>query len=710
MSLLTCGASAFVALAILVSVGQPLFAEDSWWHLAMGRAYAASGPWLEADPLLFTAREAPAPAAWLSGLLLYLVEKSTGFHGLRVVHVALVVAMFVAAFRALHRVSRSIEFASAATALFAAMSAYRLFQLRPELLSILLAIVVVSALVLRSRGPRPSHSRFELRAMAIAALLFAFWANAHAAFLLGPILLGAAIFGITSARLLKLDSPHTAAGRGRALLLALLAGTAATLINPTFADPHLLYFEAGGETPELGLVVDEWARFRPFTWPEANLPPSLLSWCATWLLLMTTPLLVVRALRTETTHSDSAPTTPDPALLAIAGASLVAMLLAVRFSWMSIFVLLAIGDCLRTASPVGRVGTRRTIAAVAALVTAFTFIPFGAWPMISHGVRAATYAEPYPASKHHAHAVWFLADTGIEGRLFNDYASGNFLGYWLSPKLETFINGSLNVPRETMDDALAIGRRGWDCPEGFEALLDRYEIDVFFGTGLPRQGKPNRPVGFTTRHLEGNDGWIPIFRNFTSGVYLRRNARNRENLERVASYYARAGIPFEATARGFDPREAIRIAPQWAIDHGVIPRNWSRVLERTRVPDPTRRLAAQSRRAGILAALGAYELAAEIDRGILRRQPRALGAARRLLFSLLQLGDTALEEASILAAALETATTPDDTIARVLIDAARNAPSLDPGQRRALISLLPMLTRREASRLSAGFVIPDARS
>jgi hypothetical protein len=688
----------------LISVGQPVFAEDTWWHLAMGRAYAALGPWLEADPLLFTAREAPAPAAWLSGLLLHLTRSWTGFIGLRVLHVALVVAMFVVAFRALHRVSGSIEFASGATALFAAMSAYRLFQLRPELLSILFAIVAVNALVLGSRDPGSARKGFELPPATVAALLFAFWANAHAAFLLGPILLGAAVGGVASSRWVGLDRSRAAADRQRALLVALLVGTAATLINPTFAAPHLLYFEAGADTPELARITDEWARFRLFTWPEANIPPSPLSWCATWLLLLITPAVVVHTARSETARGDFAPTGPDPALLAIACASLVAMLLAVRFSWMSIFVLLAIGDCLRTSNPVG---FRRGMGIAMALATAFTFVAHGAWPMISRGVRSvATYAEPYPAGKHHAHAVWFLADTGLEGRLFNDYSSGNFLGYWLAPELETFINGSLNVPRETMDDAQTIGLRGWGSPEGFEAMLDRYEIDVFFGTGLPREGRPNRPVAFTTRHLEGSDQWIPIFRNLTSGIYLRRNASNQANLERVAAYYARAGVPFEGR---FDPHETIRAAPQWAIDHGVIPRNWSRVLEQTRVPDPTRRLAARSRQASILAILGAYEAAAAIDRSILRQQPHALDAGRRLLFSLLQPGDTALEEASILADALEAATTPDDTIARVLIDAARNAPSLDPDQRRAFVSLLPMLNRQEASRLGAGFVPPDAR-
>ena len=46
---------AAVALLLLVSAGQPLFTEDTWWHLAMGEAYRANGPWLAADPTLHTA-------------------------------------------------------------------------------------------------------------------------------------------------------------------------------------------------------------------------------------------------------------------------------------------------------------------------------------------------------------------------------------------------------------------------------------------------------------------------------------------------------------------------------------------------------------------------------------------------------------------------------------------------------------------------------
>jgi hypothetical protein len=162
---------------VLVAAAQPLVAEDTWWHLAIGRAYAASGPWLSADPLLHTATGPPAPAAWASDVALHAVERIAGFTGLRVLHALLVAGILVAAWRALRRASGSRGYASLGTALFAALATYRLFQLRPELVTILATVLLLGQL---AREPRVL-SRARLAAVALG---FAFWANAHGGFVL----------------------------------------------------------------------------------------------------------------------------------------------------------------------------------------------------------------------------------------------------------------------------------------------------------------------------------------------------------------------------------------------------------------------------------------------------------------------------------------------------------------------------------------------
>jgi hypothetical protein len=83
---------ALVAIRVLHLVGAPVTTDDVWWHLRLGEEYTAHGPWLESDPLLYTAVEgAPPPHAWLFGVAVSAVDRLLGLHGLRVVHVAIAV-------------------------------------------------------------------------------------------------------------------------------------------------------------------------------------------------------------------------------------------------------------------------------------------------------------------------------------------------------------------------------------------------------------------------------------------------------------------------------------------------------------------------------------------------------------------------------------------------------------------------------------------
>ena len=326
--------------------------------------------------------------------------------------------------------------------------------------------------------------------------------------------------------------------------------------------------------------------------------------------------------------------------------------------------------------------------------------------MISQGVGRASYSRPYPAIKYFAHAVWFLRDAQLEGNLFNDYSAGNFLSYWLAPRMRVFVNGSLNVPRHVMTARQTIRQRGWQSDEAFADLLDRYGIDVFFGTGEPVMPDENRPVISTTTHLEDTPGWILVFRNIRSAVYLRANERNRSNLERVAAWYAREGVPFDPV-RGFETDRVLREAQPWAIEHGLVPTHLEQLEWAAHSLDPSLRPAAQERLASIYAALGLYARAEAIDRRLLRSDPRSIPAARRLVWSLLHQGRSAesLEAADRLAAIAP----PGDGLSRMLIDTTRHRSAVSDGQAAALVALLPVFTESEGQWLRAGFREPEAR-
>ena len=125
---------------------------------------------------------------------------------------------------------------------------------------------------------------------------------------------------------------------------------------------------------------------------------------------------------------------------------------------------------------------------------------------------------------------------------------------------------------------LSINGRGGDAPEtGIVELLDRYAVDVFVGTGLPMVPPPHRPRRSTLSHLERAPGWTLVFRSLRSAVYLRGNERNRGNLDRIAAYYARAGVPFDREV-GFDAEGVLREARGWAIRHGLAPRDYARLV------------------------------------------------------------------------------------------------------------------------------------
>lgn len=689
---ITAAAALGLAAAVLIAAAQPIFTEDAWWHLAMGRAYAQQGLRLDADPLLHTALAAPAPAAWLADLALFSVERVAGFQGLRVAHALCVVAIFAMAFACARAAGASRATAWLGVAVLAVLGAYRLFQLRPHLFSMFAALAMLWLLL--ARGEPPSWRR-----VGAAALLQALWVNVHAAFVLGPLLIAAALAGLLALQPWRAGERRADARRARRLLAAGAVAVLATLANPDLLGPWRPYFAAGVDSPSLEIVADEWSRLDLFAWPRPGFPPSPLAWLVIWSLLVATPLAIARGLR----RRGSGAAAPDPALAAVGLLSLGLGWFAVRFVWMGFFALLPVAQGLRGAKPESTAfgGARAARAALAAaLAAAFPWI--GAWPMISQGVHPLTYARPYPAAKYHAHAVWFMRDTGLRGRLWNDYATGNFLGYWLAPGLLGFVNGSLNVPPEVMDARHRVRR----LDPGWRDALERYGVDVFFGTGVPLL-RVGRPDVATTAHLEGEPGWIPIFRNLRSAVYLRRDPRDAANLERVADYYAEAGVPFDRE-RGFDPKAAIDTAPQWAFAHGLIPGDYPQLIRTGRTFDPNQRNAARDRLAATYALLGLYRGALEIDDARLLSDPRALAPARRRLWLSMRMGDRAAVQAA--ADALAAIAEPYDTRSLGLVDAARRWAAASADEAAALAAALPLLSSGEARALLAQVAEAEART
>jgi tetratricopeptide (TPR) repeat protein len=256
-----------------------------------------------------------------------------------------------------------------------------------------------------------------------------------------------------------------------------------------------------------------------------------------------------------------------------------------------------------------------------------------------------------------------------------------------------------------MTDYLAL-QRNEGVPEDSSvgALLDRYEVDVYLGIGFPTPPLANRPRRYTVQHLEKDPDWMLVFRNMDSAVYLRKNDRNRENIERVEAYYARAGVNFDPEV-GIDVARILDEAPDWASQHGLVPGNFGRLLSDWETYGASNSVADLI--ASAYLALGTDARALEIDEELVRRVPTAWGPRRRRIGALMRLGrvEEALEEAEQLAQLQ-----PADPLSRALIEAARRQADLDPQERLASTSRLPVLTRGAARRLGALQIPPEPLS
>jgi len=633
-------ASALVALAGLALVvvaiaGRPLATDDTWWHLAMGSLYATGDLWPRADPLLHTTvLRPPVPHEWLFQVGLFRLREWLGFPALRVLHGAAVLALLGSVYAVSRRASGDRVAAAFATLVFLALSWFRLVQLRPEVFSAL-AVVALYALALRPEvGPDRARTLLCLG-------LFAVWVNAHSLFAIGLCLLVAALLGAALHAVLRtfVDAPGADPNptRTRRLVLALAAVLAITWLNPRGFDQHLTFFTES----RAGLIwkirddflpwqpfvapVDAGQVFTPLAWGLIDALYALVLGCALW-----------RLWRLHRTRSAAALRGLDPVHLGLALASGVACLVSVRFHWLCLFPLLyllrqwrawrPVPEAARAALAVGCVvlalATPRS-AGFAAYASELAFEPDG-------------YRSQWMDERYCGPGMRFLRDAQLEGRLYHPFNLGGFLGYWLAPDLRTFIDGRLDhVPAEVLDDYLAIRRASRTGPTHvLRDRLDRWGVDVFVADAFAPERYDQRLSG---THLRRLPEWIPVYASSSCVIHLRRNPRNRPNLERVVAYYALREVPFDPQ-RGLRVGRALEVAAEWAdaqrLRHpaqGALEAQVARGSQAEQV-FALEQLAAHAWR------IGDFDAQIPLDRAHLRLRPDARTPGVRLADALIQRG------------------------------------------------------------------------
>jgi tetratricopeptide (TPR) repeat protein len=435
---------------------------------------------------------------------------------------------------------------------------------------------------------------------------------------------------------------------------AFALGVVLTALNPRGFAQHLTFFTSSQEAA-IWYIRDEWLAFDPFRW--GHYPPASVSftaWIFTDALLaafFAVALVIGARFWRRPTASDREAL--EPVRFGIGLAGVVALLVSIRFLWMGIFPMLVLLRALRlerARSPRVGVGFDRGLMAGTLLLVGL----FSGVTGFRHDSAAPGFylSRPYSVPDYYAAAVHFLHETGVEGKLFNEYGLGGYLGYWLSPKLRTFIDSRTeHYAPDVLYDCLAIyEQRGRLPKESIADVLERREVDLFIGTGLPLAHRVSKKAKrYTTSHLEHATGWLLVSRSANQAIYLRKNERNRDNLELISDYYERQGVPFDS-AIGLDPGQVIAERPDWAIAHQMIPFEYELWLNESEDPDPEVRFRAIDRLAAVLGLVGAYETAADFELEALALWPGSEAVRRRLAYDLLRLDrfDEAREQGRLL--------------------------------------------------------------
>ncbi len=667
-----------IALAIVVGAmlhlaGRPLSTDDFWWHLKMGEIYATQGLDLTEDPISFNAQAAPEPNQWLFGVALHHARQIVGLQGLRAIHVLIVAAIIWLAFSSLRRVSASTPIACGATIAWLAMSWWRLFQFRPDLLSIAATLAIYRLLfegwyvddATRPGAPNANPAALpdspSWTKVGAAVALLVVWANSHALFAIGPALMVAALLGCALMELLRIRvvAPHRSdrsvqatpgtAAIAQRLAVALGLGLIATLLNPRGIDQHLTFFQSAGSSA-LWRVRDEWSHFSPIE-PDGYGPAmSPVSFLTTDGVMVGFAIAAGFAFwRFWQRRDHCAIDLFCPVAFGLGLAGIVAMGVAVRFLWMGVFPLLYLLRFIRAREPSrtavsGPSGQSRRAWACAVLSA---LIAVGLFRASNYQAALASVpagpsqyiTNAFDRDKYYQIGVDFLRETGLEGRLFNSYAMGGFVAYWLSPALLTFVDGRMNFPAEVLHDYKTVTLQRASPSETFLDVLDRRGVDVFFGVGVPTGPRNTETTLYTTASLERSSNWRLVSRSMRHAIYLRdvpNHSRYQQNLDRVDAYYRAEGVPFDRRL-GLDISEVIAQRPDWAVRHNLLPNQYEALLTATRSAEPAVRVAALEGLGLSFALAGAYREQLEVDGVAAALRPRAKPPLRRLVYALLRL-------------------------------------------------------------------------
>jgi hypothetical protein len=445
---------AAVGLAAL----RPIDDADFWWLLRAGRYMVETGTFLTTDPFSATAQGAEwLNHAWGFELLVYGVYALSGATGVILLQGLAASATFGVLYGLLRLEGIGRGWSIGLLSL-GALATHGFWSPRPQLVTYLILALFVRVLVDHQAGRR--------NRLWWLPVLTAVWANLHAGFLSGPLLVALCAAGELVGWALGDDTGRAGGlARARALALWSAASLVASLVNPFHYHALLFPFQVMGERLSQAWIV-EWAS-PPFGHPqvlvlELMLGLMLLLALGTarpvpWRdLVVLVPLVHLAFQATRNTPLLVIVATPilGRAVASCAGAHWAGLPALGRRALAAGALGLVLSACSLVA------GSRQPVRILQAFRPAF-------------GV-----ADTLPAG-----AVDFLRREGRRGTLWNEYVWGGYLIWHLYPELRVSIDGRMAVYGPArFGEHLAVS----ELTPGWQDVLARLEVNA----AVVRTGSP----------------------------------------------------------------------------------------------------------------------------------------------------------------------------------------------------------------------------
>ena len=507
----------------------PLLNFDVWMHLSAGRYIVEHGHIPYAHPFNFTASAGQwIDQEWLSQTLLFLLYRRIGIDGL-VLLKALVGALVVGlALWQAHR-RRSAFPVAVALALVAVLLVRPRLTVRPHLVT--LVFLSSWALLLSGwRGSCDSHERRWTPYVLVGSMVL--WANLHAGFLAGLILLG--IYWLEATWCWWRSEPPTKTKRARearSLTLVLVGCVAATMVNPygwrLWTYPFTLV------TMRVYMkYIDEWT--------SPDLSPRF--WLLYAYLMLGTVVLLVQGRKADTNvrppaaggrphRSGGRAFLPDSDGTGRALCPADALIWVV-FGVMALSARRHIAPFALVSAPVVAMALSRFAlfkgadesgkavrwpSGLAYVGVAVVLVLVGAWEMLSvcpHPLRPGLSERLFPTD-----AARFLREHSRElpRNLYNSYTWGGYLEWELWPEWSVFIDGECVVYRERIFadwDTVYLLQRGW------RRALASYGVNCIIRDWGMDNPEP----------LLGSGEWVTVYWDDVAMVLVRRDRLSAEFL------------------------------------------------------------------------------------------------------------------------------------------------------------------------------------